>query len=496
MIAAISMVRNEADIIESFVRHTLSFADHLFICDHNSTDNTPQILDCLIAEGLPVSVVPLPDIIGYEQAEITTMLMQAAFEMDFSLVIPIDADEFLLPDADSIKLRPFLEELPTDYYYYLPWINYRLLDENTPFKLPRNCLREPESQAGSKIIVGIDFYQQTNCTISQGNHNTRSLNGEIIPGILLTGIHMAHFYFRSAEQMCSKNLVGWLSNVCKFTRHTVYAMHWADAFYHFAQGEKISIPPYDDYLPANIPATYVQDDLKYNQLACINYMSNLLSIAESLAETICEQNFLQRRILITVVILFTGNVKDFMHTFKNVCSSEYPYIEFIILSLPQEKQDIDNLYDYLKKQPDHLDITLLLEDNVEALFNALGQHVSGTYIQWLLPGTTIPSNKFIYIGAALTNNPKPMFICHLPLYIKADVQVVCAKTVFADKGEKFYLWLKEYDIAESYALTLPLFRREVMPPLQYLMPCFHDGAFHADVLWNLLFPEQEVLVTI
>ena len=496
MIAAISMVRNEADIIEAFVRHTLSFADHLFICDHNSTDNTPKILDCLIAEGLPVSVVPLPDIIGYEQAEITTVLMQAAFEMDFSLVIPIDADEFLLPDADSIKLRPLLEELPTNNYYFLPWINYRLLDENTPFKLPKNCLREGEPQKGKKIVIGIDLYQRTNCSISQGNHSLRNPNGEIIPGMLLTGIHMAHFYFRSAEQMCSKNLVGWLSNVCKFTRHTVYACHWADVFYNFSQGRKINIPHCDDCMPTTIPATYVQADLKYNQLACINYMSNLLSTAEDLAETICEQNFLQKRILITVVILFTGNIKEFIHTFKNVCDSKYPYIEFIILSLPQKTHDIEDIYDYLKRQPDSLDITLLLEDTVEALFNALGQHVSGTYIQWLLPGSTIPGSKFIYIGAALTNNPEPMFICHLPKCLKADVSVIYAKTVFVDTGEKFYLWLKSCGIDESYALTMPLFRREITPPLQYLMPCFHDGMFHADVLWNSLFPKQKVLVTI
>ena len=81
MIAAISMVRNEADIIESFVRHTLTFADRLFIGDHNSTDNTVKIIERLKSEGLPISVINLPDIIGHEQAEITTMLMEAAFEV-------------------------------------------------------------------------------------------------------------------------------------------------------------------------------------------------------------------------------------------------------------------------------------------------------------------------------------------------------------------------------------------------------------------------------
>lgn len=496
MIAVISMVRNEADIIESFVRHTITFADRLFICDHNSTDNTPQILDGLISEGLPVIVVPLPNVIGYEQAEITTMLMEAAFEQGASLVIPIDADEFLLPDKDSIGLRALLDNLSTDNYYGLNWVNYRSLDETAPFKLPHKCLRQATAQDGHKIIIGIDFYRRTNCTISQGNHNTRNPNGEILPSVLLTDMHMAHFYFRSAQQMYSKNLVGWLSNVCKFTRHTINAEHWADAFYHLAQGGKLNIPSCDDYIPTTIPISYVQSKLKYNRLACVNYMQNLLSFAEELAETVCKQDFLQKRILMTVIIFYTGSLKDFILTFKNVCSSDYPYIEFIIISLPQENaQDIEGLYEYLKMQPDSLNITLLLEDTVDALFEALAQHVSGAYIQWLLPGDTIPIDKFFSMGAALTNNREPMFICNLPSHIKNEIVTINAKIVFYGFGKNLLIWLKEHDIAESYALTLPLFRREIMHHLQYLKPCFHDGAFHADVLWNALLSEYEVLIT-
>ena len=53
-IASISMVKNEADIIESFVRHTLRFVDVMYIIDHLSTDNTWIILNNLQAEGLPL----------------------------------------------------------------------------------------------------------------------------------------------------------------------------------------------------------------------------------------------------------------------------------------------------------------------------------------------------------------------------------------------------------------------------------------------------------
>ena len=50
-IAVITMVKNESDIIESFARHALSYADVLLVVDHNSTDETRKILELLQAEA-------------------------------------------------------------------------------------------------------------------------------------------------------------------------------------------------------------------------------------------------------------------------------------------------------------------------------------------------------------------------------------------------------------------------------------------------------------
>ena len=55
-IVSITMVKNEADIVESFVRHTLSFSDAMLVMDHRSTDATGRILAALKAEGLPLQV--------------------------------------------------------------------------------------------------------------------------------------------------------------------------------------------------------------------------------------------------------------------------------------------------------------------------------------------------------------------------------------------------------------------------------------------------------
>lgn len=39
-IIVVSMAKNEADIIESFVRYHMTFVDGMIILDHNSDDNT------------------------------------------------------------------------------------------------------------------------------------------------------------------------------------------------------------------------------------------------------------------------------------------------------------------------------------------------------------------------------------------------------------------------------------------------------------------------
>ena len=40
----IAMVRNEADVVEAFVRHNLSILDALVVIDHGSVDGTAGIV--------------------------------------------------------------------------------------------------------------------------------------------------------------------------------------------------------------------------------------------------------------------------------------------------------------------------------------------------------------------------------------------------------------------------------------------------------------------
>ncbi len=49
-IVGISMIRNDADIVEPFVRHTLRLLDHLFVIVHCPEDGSGEILKALHSE--------------------------------------------------------------------------------------------------------------------------------------------------------------------------------------------------------------------------------------------------------------------------------------------------------------------------------------------------------------------------------------------------------------------------------------------------------------
>ena len=73
LLCAAAIVRNEADIIEAFVRHNLAVVDRLAVVDHGSFDGTTEILAALVREGLPLTV-GRDERAGFFQPEVLTPL--------------------------------------------------------------------------------------------------------------------------------------------------------------------------------------------------------------------------------------------------------------------------------------------------------------------------------------------------------------------------------------------------------------------------------------
>src|SRR4051794_28535267 len=119
-VISLSMVKNEQDIIEPFVRHNAALLDCMIVLDHASVDETRRILiEC--ARELGSVVVADAEGFSYTQAERMTRLLhycQTAFFADYVLLL--DADEFL-GVADRASLLAALETIPPDGVGLLPW---------------------------------------------------------------------------------------------------------------------------------------------------------------------------------------------------------------------------------------------------------------------------------------------------------------------------------------------------------------------------------------
>jgi len=169
----VSMVRNEEDIVEAFVRHNLTILDGMLIVDHNSTDRTLAILTALRAERLPL-VVKRHEAPGYLQAEITTSAAREVFaRTPADFVFPLDADEFLKVGRRA-ELERYLKSLPPDTHPVFDWPTYA-----PPFDGDGRdvvaCARAARRLTGrsrgtGKVAVARSFAANPGAYIGQGNH--------------------------------------------------------------------------------------------------------------------------------------------------------------------------------------------------------------------------------------------------------------------------------------------------------------------------------------
>ncbi|MDR0220964.1 MAG: glycosyltransferase family 2 protein [Lachnospiraceae bacterium] len=218
-ICAVAMVKNESDIIESFIRHTLTFCDQMLILEDRSDDNTLEIIDKLIAEGLPIVVFTNQETFGYYQSNITTKLANLAIERyGADLVLPLDADEFLFAPHGN-EPRDILEQCEGAEMYLVFQKNampQQLRLEGNLFVPAYFTDYIVQDISGCKCFVERDVLEKEGATIVTGNHMI--LLPDRKPKALQFGeaLVLAHYPVRSAEQAMTKAIVGWSNSLCTY----------------------------------------------------------------------------------------------------------------------------------------------------------------------------------------------------------------------------------------------------------------------------------------
>lgn len=188
---AVSMVKDEADIVEASVGRMARQVDGVIVADNGSTDGTRAIL-----EGLGVEIVDDPDP-AYQQSAKMSRLAAMAGERGAEWIVPFDADEIW--SAHGKPIAHVLRELPD-------WVliceaaifdHVGIEGEGTPLERMRWRRRDPLP------LPKVACRYRDGLVIHQGNHGA-SFPDEPLPPIVKHLLSIRHFPYRSAGQMIRK----------------------------------------------------------------------------------------------------------------------------------------------------------------------------------------------------------------------------------------------------------------------------------------------------
>ncbi|RKR92782.1 glycosyl transferase family 2 [Micromonospora pisi] len=197
----ISMVRDEADVVEGTLRHMADEVDHLIVADNGSTDGTRDILDRLARE-LPLTVVDDPEPAYYQSRKMTALADQAAaLRPGETWIVPFDADELWTAEADRIRLvlpeldRPVAQAALTNHFC-------TSVDPDPAGSDPFRTMvwRQREATRLPKVA----FRWEPGAVIHQGNHGVTLPSG----GRAAPVLQVRHFPYRSADQFVRKAVNG------------------------------------------------------------------------------------------------------------------------------------------------------------------------------------------------------------------------------------------------------------------------------------------------
>lgn len=180
----ISMVRDEADVIEAVIRHQIDQGiAPILIADNNSSDETPEIL-ARLAKELPVYVVH-DSLDAYQQAEKMTALSREAFRRGATWVVPFDADEMWF--AEDKTVGEFLAS-STDSIIRAAMFNVYPAGAGRPGEL--DLTEQPQGK--------VAFRASRFALIGIGNHTV------VRSGGFGKGLYLAHFPWRNPSQLMRK----------------------------------------------------------------------------------------------------------------------------------------------------------------------------------------------------------------------------------------------------------------------------------------------------
>jgi glycosyltransferase involved in cell wall biosynthesis len=197
-VAGVSMMRNEADVVEDVVRHMATQVDRLIVADNGSSDGTREILERLACE-LPLTVVDDPEV-AYRQSEKMTALAERAAADGAVWIVPFDADEIWYSPSGTI--REVLPDVPSRVVR-AELYNHLRTSLDGPESCPFEAMAWRQQEPGA--LPKIAFRWERGAVIEQGNHGVLlPSEAELFQDPAGGVLELRHFPVRSADHLILK----------------------------------------------------------------------------------------------------------------------------------------------------------------------------------------------------------------------------------------------------------------------------------------------------
>lgn len=224
---AVTMVKDEADVIERTLRHVAAQGvAGIIVSDNMSTDGTTDILRALSAE-LPL-YIEHDEQVGYYQAQKMTRLADRAYMLGAEWILPFDADEVWQHDA-RVPIATLVAGVKTGWIE-VPLTNHYVTGVD-PGGHPFDSMgyRWGEAQPIPKVLVR----WEDGCQLHQGNHGVTYPFPQVPSSI--EGLEIRHFPYRSEEQFVSKAINGSAAYAATDLEWGI-GQHWREYGAHFDKG--------------------------------------------------------------------------------------------------------------------------------------------------------------------------------------------------------------------------------------------------------------------
>jgi hypothetical protein len=230
--------RNEADIIETFVRYAMKWSTKVHLVLHRCLDNSVEVARRLRDDGAPLELSLNANLL-HEHGTVMTGLAHRAADEGAEWVFALDVDEFGVGDV-----RHLGEGAEASEPIELPWRGYVPLptDVSSEPNILRRVLHRRKSECPEWFKVAIPGRLLRNdplLTLSYGCHQLFDGLGRLVPG-RRCGLQLAHFPVRSRRQLMCKVFGGWLSNVADPSRPKGNTFQWKAVFDAAKQGKRFT----------------------------------------------------------------------------------------------------------------------------------------------------------------------------------------------------------------------------------------------------------------